>query len=406
MGSYPEGHNTDPNAGPVTPKPTTQSVSNGLCVCNWFTDNLISSQGVEPERTPYNSPRNGLQLAKFRSGKRKRCSTERGERWSKSPIFVCFCPIDTDLLLAVATFNRAEGIRKKSNRSRKVNGARRAHSQDSQRTDNDSQGPAPVRSHPEPTCPQSDPQSMQARPKPGPLPERKRRGRYRKVHDVSQLPAPGSTDHKPEPPANPTCTCTDRRIYALTNFGVDGRGCSTPALLAKISFAQVEQLTQAGPPRQPPLVLFVSRNLIKAVTNTKLGKSTRSLDSLFKLATDGIASRRARSPRTLVGRSDDWAHQKYPASLPSEHVSTRPREATPTPCLRRRTNRLVAPLSGCLADSTVHCSHNAPTRPRLCTRSSPTPSLGQQLVYLACKHANDRARNSSLAFHSRDGVAL
>lgn len=96
------------------------------------------------------------------------------------------------IYLVVETFNRSEDIRKKGNRTRKINSARRSRERQSQGPndneptlrDNDSEAPAGAQ-------PVPDPRS-------GPLPERQRCGRTRTVRRISRSPTPGSTDHEIE----------------------------------------------------------------------------------------------------------------------------------------------------------------------------------------------------------------
>lgn len=215
-----------------------------------------TSSGVVPEHALYDSPEEGSQPAEFRSGRRQRRSTERGGRW-------------------IETVTRSAGIRKKGNRTRKINSARRAHVQGySTEEASASQGPTLTQptsqSKPIPE-PQPNPHSQpnpNSQPKPGPLPKSKRRGRSRTVRDISRSPTPGSTDHSREREAPTQPATNSPRItyvyetldlaglirYARDKFAIDGRDCNTQTLLAKLRVAETQQATQVGPPRQPPTI--------------------------------------------------------------------------------------------------------------------------------------------------------
>lgn len=45
--------------------------------------------------------------------------------------------------------------------------------------------------------------------------------------------------------------------YAQENFGVDGRGCDTQTILAKLRVAEMQQKAKVGPPRLPPSVSLI-----------------------------------------------------------------------------------------------------------------------------------------------------
>ncbi|KAF8593153.1 hypothetical protein BDV93DRAFT_566854, partial [Ceratobasidium sp. AG-I] len=166
---------------------------------------------------------------------------------------------------AQSSFNRArwaldrsEDIRKKGNRTRKINGARRAH----EGTPNSHNNSSEVQSRP-----QSDPvPPSHTELEPGPLPGRQRRGRSGKARRISRSPTPGSTDHELEDATQPPSSDTQYTFvyetldheglvrYAHENHGVDVRGCDTQTILTKIRVAQKQQASQVGPSRQPPSV--------------------------------------------------------------------------------------------------------------------------------------------------------
>ncbi|KAF8594186.1 hypothetical protein BDV93DRAFT_179855 [Ceratobasidium sp. AG-I] len=210
----------DPDARSPTPEPTTQS-------------------GITPGNALYDSPDEGSQPAEFRTGRRQRRSTERGGSW-------------------VENRRRSEDIRKKGNRTRKINSARRAH--EGAQTSQDPSSQVQSRSQSNGVPP------SHAEPQPGPLPKRQRRGKSGKARQISRSPTPGSTDHELEETTHPATTDSQYTFiyetldheglvqYARENHGVDGRNCDTQTLLTKIRVAQMQQTAQVEPPRQPPSI--------------------------------------------------------------------------------------------------------------------------------------------------------
>ncbi|KAF8602242.1 hypothetical protein BDV93DRAFT_509480 [Ceratobasidium sp. AG-I] len=259
----------DPDARPVTPEPTTQS-------------------GVAPEHALYDTPPDGSQSAEFRSGRRKRRSTERGDRWAKDR-------------------TRAEQRRKKTNRSRKVNGARRTHERESQNPrSNGSSGAAPA-------VPDDEPARVQLNA--GPLPEREQRGRTRRVRDISRSPTPGSTDHEFEgatlpPTGNTQFTFVYETLdheglvrYTKEKFGLDVRGCDTQTILAKVGVAEGQQASQVGPSRLPPSVNTLPGRPLQVGGGWHLGSAaSQSAQSRgTKRGPDASATSSGSSKRQRVG---------------------------------------------------------------------------------------------------------
>lgn len=90
----------DPDARPTTPEPTTASVSiaSSIRVCNGSTNDCLRIQGVEPENALFdNSPSNGARSAEWRSGRRQRRSTERGELYGTF-FYIAYFELPTDRL--------------------------------------------------------------------------------------------------------------------------------------------------------------------------------------------------------------------------------------------------------------------------------------------------------------------
>ncbi|KAF8593926.1 hypothetical protein BDV93DRAFT_516183 [Ceratobasidium sp. AG-I] len=204
----------DPNARPATPEPTTAS-------------------GIEPKYALYdNSPSQGTRSAEFRSGSRKRRSTERGESY-------------------VAVCNRAEDIREKGNWTRRRNNALRACIAEPGDSDTDHAKPAT-----------SQPKSQRAR---GPLPAKRCRGRSRTGRHLLRSPTPGSTDQEieakestqPSEHAQETLPIEALHAHARKVFGEDFLDVDTQVVLQRLQDAPHHKAAEMAPPRQSSSVVVL-----------------------------------------------------------------------------------------------------------------------------------------------------
>ncbi|KAG9081920.1 hypothetical protein FRC06_005332 [Ceratobasidium sp. 370] len=256
----------DPDARPITPKPTTPS-------------------GIRRGHVLYDTPEKGEQSSEARSGPRRRRSTEHGD-WYR------------------ADETCKANIRKKQHDTRRYNAAMCARIEEPPKRNNNDQGNGEVE----------------------PLPEAQLHHHQGKTaRDLPRSLTPGSTDHEPEPnPLTQQQTSGSQYTYVYETLDHDGlvkyaqeKLCfdlsksDTQTILVLLQLAEGQQVTQVGSARQLATIDFQQGSPLQVgsgwhLESTPLGMGT-SGPHVAKHGSDMVDTSNESSKQQCVERENNMA---------------------------------------------------------------------------------------------------